>query len=158
MAEGTAFHRILYDDAQALADSETHLVPDKQIRRLILCSGKVYYDLFEERLRRGIEDVYLMRLEQLYPFPHKALVSEVARFPVADVVWCQEEPQNMGAWTFVQPNIEWALNYANAKVKRPAYAGRPSSASPATGMMSRHQKELKVLLEQAFGEPQSGGR
>jgi 2-oxoglutarate dehydrogenase E1 component len=150
MAEGSSFHRILHDDAQTLPDAETRLVADKDIKRLILCSGKVYYDLYEERMRRGIRDVYLMRLEQLYPFPHKAMVSEAGRFPNADIVWCQEEPQNMGAWTFVQPHIEWVLNYVNAKVKRPAYAGRPSSASTATGLFSRHQKELSELLEVAF--------
>jgi 2-oxoglutarate dehydrogenase E1 component len=156
MAEGSAFHRVLYDDAQMLADSEIKLVADEKIRRLILCSGKIYYDLYEERIRRGINDIYLMRLEQLYPFPHKAMVSELARFPAADVVWCQEEPQNMGAWSFVQPNIEWVMNYVNAKVKRPAYVGRPSSASTATGLMSRHQKELKELLEEAFTGAKSG--
>jgi 2-oxoglutarate dehydrogenase E1 component len=156
MAQGSAFHRILYDDAQMLPNSEIKLAPDDKIRRLILCSGKVYFDLYEERIGRGIDDVYLMRLEQLYPFPHKTMVSELARFPAADVVWCQEEPQNMGAWTFVQPNIEWALNYVNAKVKRPTYAGRPSSASTATGLMSRHQKELRNLLEEALAGPKPG--
>jgi 2-oxoglutarate dehydrogenase E1 component len=156
MAQGSAFHRILYDDAQMLPNSEIKLAPDDKIRRLILCSGKVYFDLYEERIGRGIDDVYLMRLEQLYPFPHKTMVSELARFPAADVVWCQEEPQNMGAWTFVQPNIEWALNYVNAKVKRPTYAGRPSSASTATGLMSRHQKELRNLLEEALAGRKPG--
>ena len=156
MAQGSAFHRVLYDDAQMLPNSEIKLAPDDKIRRLILCSGKVYFDLYEERIGRGIDDVYLMRLEQLYPFPHKTMVSELARFPAADVVWCQEEPQNMGAWTFVQPNIEWALNYVNAKVKRPTYAGRPSSASTATGLMSRHQKELRNLLEEALAGSKPG--
>jgi 2-oxoglutarate dehydrogenase E1 component len=97
-----------------------------------------------------------LRVEQLYPFPHKALVSELSRFANADVIWCQEEPQNMGAWGFVQPNIEWVLNYLDARVKRPAYVGRPSSASTATGLMSRHQKELKSLLDEAFGTAKSG--
>jgi 2-oxoglutarate dehydrogenase E1 component len=156
MGEGSSFHRILHDDAQTLPEPEIKLVPDKDIKRLILCTGKIYYDLYEERIRRSINDVYLMRLEQLYPFPHKAMVSEVARFPNADVVWCQEEPQNMGAWTFVQHNIEWVLNYVNAKVKRPAYAGRPSSASTATGLFARHQKELGELLEEAFNGTRQG--
>jgi 2-oxoglutarate dehydrogenase E1 component len=123
---------------------------------VVLCSGKVYYDLYEDRIRRGVNDVYLLRVEQLYPFPHKALVSELSRFANADVIWCQEEPQNMGAWGFVQPNIEWVLNYLDARVKRPAYVGRPSSASTATGLMSRHQKELKSLLDEAFGTAKSG--
>ncbi|HEY7748351.1 MAG TPA: 2-oxoglutarate dehydrogenase E1 component [Aestuariivirgaceae bacterium] len=157
MAEGTTFHRVLYDDAQMLDDAEIKLVADEKIRRLVLCSGKVYYDLYEERIRRGIKDIYLMRLEQLYPFPHKTMVSELARFPAADVVWCQEEPQNMGAWTFVEPNIEWALGYIDAKVKRVAYAGRPSAASTASGLMSRHQQELKALLEDAFAGGKAGG-
>jgi 2-oxoglutarate dehydrogenase E1 component len=121
-----------------------------------LCSGKVYYDLYEERIKRGINDVYLMRLEQLYPFPHKTLVNELGRFTQADVLWCQEEPQNMGAWSFVQPNIEWVLNYLNAKTRRPAYAGRPASASTATGLMSRHAQELKALLDDAFATGKGG--
>ena len=156
MAENSAFHRVLYDDAQMLPDSEIKLTADDQIRRVVLCSGKVYYDLYEDRIRRGVNDVYLLRVEQLYPFPHKALVSELSRFANADVIWCQEEPQNMGAWGFVQPNIEWVLNYLDARVKRPAYVGRPSSASTATGLMSRHQKELKSLLDEAFGTAKSG--
>jgi 2-oxoglutarate dehydrogenase E1 component len=151
MGEGTSFHRVLYDDAQLNPGDGATLVDDKAIRRVVLCSGKVYYDLYEERAKRGINDIYLMRLEQLYPFPHKALVSELTRFPAAEAVWCQEEPQNMGGWTFVQPNIEWVLNYINAGVRRARYAGRPSSASTATGLSSRHLKELKDLLEQALG-------
>jgi 2-oxoglutarate dehydrogenase E1 component len=156
LAEGAAFHRVLYDDAQMLGDSEIKLAADDRIRRVVLCSGKVYYDLYEDRIRRGINDVYLLRIEQLYPFPHKALVLELSRFRNADVIWCQEEPQNMGAWGFVQPNIEWALNYVDAKNKRPTYVGRPSSASTATGLMSRHQKELKGFLDEAFGAAKSG--
>jgi 2-oxoglutarate dehydrogenase E1 component len=156
LADGTAFHRVLYDDAQMLGDSEIKLAADDRIRRVVLCSGKVYYDLYEDRIRRGVNDVYLLRIEQLYPFPHKALVTELSRFPNADVTWCQEEPQNMGAWAFVQPNIEWVLNYVAAKTKRPTYVGRPSSASTATGLMSRHQKELKNFLDEAFGAAKSG--
>ena len=79
------------------------LVKDDKIRRVVLCTGKVYYDLYEEREKRGIDDVYLLRVEQLYPFPLKALVGELSRFKKADIVWCQEEPKNMGAWTFVEP-------------------------------------------------------
>ena len=102
--------------------------------------------------RRGIDDVYLLRVEQLYPWPHKALVTELARFKQAEMVWCQEEPHNMGAWIFVQPNIERALNYIEAKDRRPRYAGRHASASTATGLMSKHQKELKTLLDEALGD------
>ena len=128
------------------------LVNDDKIRRVILCTGKVYFDLFEEREKRGIDDVYLMRVEQLYPFPAKALANDLPRFKNAEFVWCQEESYNMGAWTFVQPNIEWVLNYIKAKNTRPRYVGRPASASPATGLMSMHLKQLQAFLDDAFGD------
>ena len=107
--------------------------PDDEIRRVVLCTGKVYYDLLEEREKRGVDDVYLLRVEQLYPFPLKALVSELSRFKQADVVWCQEEPKNMGAWNFVEPYLEWVLGQAGGQAKRPRYAGRPAAAATATG-------------------------
>ena len=94
---------LLWDDAQLLPGETIKLVADDKIRRVVLCSGKVYYDLYEEREKRGIDDIYLLRVEQLYPFPPKALVTELARFKQAEMVWCQEEPRNMGAWTFVEP-------------------------------------------------------
>ena len=104
----------------------------------MLCSGKVYYDLLEEREKRGIDDVYLLRVEQLYPFPAKALVNELSRFRNAEMVWCQEEPKNMGAWSFVEPYLEWVLDQigAQAPARRAMPAARPS-ASPATGLMSQ---------------------
>ena len=151
MTDGTSFHRVLYDDAQWAPDSKIKLVPDSKIRRVVLCSGKIYYDLFEEREKRGINDVYLMRVEQLYPFPHKALVTELSRFKAADMVWCQEEPYNMGAWMFVQPNLEWVLVKIGGKCKRPRYAGRPASAATATGLISKHMLELKKLMDEALG-------
>ena len=150
MGPETSFHRVLWDDAQYLKGEAIELVKDEKIRRVVLCTGKVYYDLYEEREKRGINDVYLMRIEQLYPFPHKALISELSRFAQAEVVWCQEEPYNMGAWTFVQPNIEWVLGKTGAKHPRPAYAGRPASAATATGLMSKHVAELKAFLDDAF--------
>jgi 2-oxoglutarate dehydrogenase E1 component len=146
----TTFHRILWDDAELLKSEKIKLVKDDKIRRVVLCSGKVYYDLYEEREQRGTNDVYLLRVEQLYPWPHKALAQELARFKKAEFVWCQEEPQNMGAWTFVQPGIERVLEFIKAKVTRPRYAGRPASASTATGLMSRHLKELKAFLDEAL--------
>jgi len=151
MADGTSFHRVLYDDAESSSASKIKLVKDPKIRRVVLSSGKVYYDLFEEREKRGINDIYLMRVEQLYPFPHKALVTELSRFKGAEIVWCQEEPYNMGAWMFVQPNLEWVLIKIDAKSKRPRYAGRPPSAATATGLMSKHMSELKTLLDEALG-------
>src|SRR6188472_658809 len=147
----STFHRLLWDDAQTSKDEKIKLVADGQIRRVILCSGKVYFDLLEEREKRGLDDVYLMRVEQLYPFPTKALVTELSRFKQAEIVWCQEEPRNMGAWFFVDTFIEWVLNQIGAKHRRPRYAGRPAMAATATGLMSKHQAQLKALLEEALG-------
>ncbi|MHC2255240.1 2-oxoglutarate dehydrogenase complex dehydrogenase (E1) component-like enzyme [Bradyrhizobium embrapense] len=150
LGKNATFHRILYDDAQMLPDEKIKLVPDDKIRRVVLCSGKVYYDLYEEREKRGIDDIYLMRIEQLYPVPLKALVQELSRFKRAEVVWCQEEPRNMGSWHFIEPYLEWVLNQANAANKRPRYAGRPASAATATGLMSKHLAQLKALLDDAL--------
>jgi 2-oxoglutarate dehydrogenase E1 component len=149
-AKGATFHRILYDDAQMQADEKIKLVPDAKIRRVVLCSGKVYYDLYEEREKRGIDDIYLLRIEQLYPVPLKALVQELGRFKGAEFVWCQEEPRNMGAWHFIEPYLEWVLNQINAANKRPRYAGRSASAATATGLMSKHLAQLKALLDEAL--------
>ncbi|NJR42627.1 MAG: hypothetical protein HC767_08120, partial [Akkermansiaceae bacterium] len=123
MGSETSFHRVLWDDAEALKGEKIKLVKDAKIRRVILCSGKVYYDLYEEREKRGIEDIYILRVEQLYPWPHKALIHELSRFKDAEFIWCQEEPYNMGAWSFAQPNIERVLEYIGAKNTRARYAG-----------------------------------
>ena len=149
MGPDSSFHRVLWDDAQ-YGNSETKLVADDKIKRVVLCSGKVYYDLFAERDERGIDDVYLMRLEQFYPFPAQSLSKELARFENADVVWCQEEPKNQGAWFFVEPNIEWVLTRIKAKHTRPIYAGRSAAASPATGLASQHKAEQAALVDAAL--------
>jgi 2-oxoglutarate dehydrogenase E1 component len=154
MGPESTFHRILWDDAEYVPGSTVKLVKDEKIRRVVLCTGKVYYDLLEEREKRGIDDIYLLRVEQLYPFPTKALVTELMRFKDAEIVWCQEEPMNMGAWTFVQPYVEWVLNRIEARHRRPVYAGRAAAASPATGLMSRHLKELQGFLDTALGQEQ----
>ncbi len=150
MAEGTSFHRILWDDAQYLKGEKIKLAKDSKVRRVVLCTGKVYFDLYEDREKRGIDDVYLLRVEQLYPFPLKALVNELSRFKNAEIVWCQEEPKNMGSWTFVEPYLAWVLEQTGAKVKRPRYVGRPASAATATGLMSRHLAQLQAFLDEAF--------
>jgi 2-oxoglutarate dehydrogenase E1 component len=142
MGPQSSFHRVLRDTGT--------LKPDEHIRRVVLCSGKVYYDLFEERAKRGIGDIYLMRLEQLYPFPEKPLASDLARFPEAEVIWCQEEPRNMGAWTFVQPEVEAVLEGLGRKASRLRYVGRPPAAAPATGLLRRHLKEQAALIEHAL--------
>ncbi|MGA3303199.1 MAG: 2-oxoglutarate dehydrogenase E1 component [Methylovirgula sp.] len=150
MAGDTSFHRILRDDADAPGSDSNKLVSDDKIRRVILCSGRVYYDLFEEREKRGADDVYLLRIEQLYPFPLKALVTMMARFKNAEVVWCQEEPKNMGAWSFAEPYLEWVLTQIGGKSRRPRYVGRPASASTAAGTMPKHLAQLKAFLDEAF--------
>ena len=142
MGPGTTFHRVLHDDVP-IAD-------DREVKRVVLCSGKVYYDLFEEREKRGIKDICFLRLEQLYPFPTKALTTELSARPQAEVVWCQEEPRNMGSWTFVRPEIESVLADIKHKQRRLLYVGRPAAASPATGLLRRHNKEQAFLVDEAL--------
>ncbi|MCT8330625.1 2-oxoglutarate dehydrogenase E1 component [Albidovulum sediminis] len=146
---GSSFHRVLWDDAQK-GHSDTKLATDKKIRRVVICSGKVYFDLLAERDKRGIDDVYLLRLEQFYPFPAQSLTHELTRFKGAEIVWCQEEPKNQGAWFFVEPNLEWVLDRIGAKHKRARYVGRTASASPATGLASRHKAEQEALVDEAL--------
>ncbi|MEM6562800.1 MAG: 2-oxoglutarate dehydrogenase E1 component [Pseudomonadota bacterium] len=145
----SSFHRLMWDDAQQ-GNSNTKLVADKKIKRVVMCAGKVYYDLLEERDARGIDDVYLLRVEQFYPFPAQSAVKELERFKQAEVVWCQEEPKNQGAWYFIEPNIEWVLSRIKAKHPRPRYVGRATSASPATGLASQHKAQQAALVNDAL--------
>ena len=150
---GSSFHRVLWDDADAQygkARSETKLVDDKKIKRVVMCSGKVYFDLLEERDKRGIDDIYLLRIEQFYPFPAISLVKELERFKQAEMVWCQEEPKNQGAWSFIEPNIEWVLGRIKAKHPRPVYTGRVATASPATGLAAQHKAQQAALVDEAL--------
>ena len=146
---GSSFHRVLWDDAQH-GNSTTKLKSDGKIKRVVMCSGKVYFDLLEERDARGIDDIYLLRIEQFYPFPAISLVKELERFKGAEMIWCQEEPKNQGAWTFIEPNIEWVLSRIDAKHKRPIYVGRATSASPATGLASQHKAQQNALVNDAL--------
>jgi len=139
---GTSFHRVLYDN-------ET-LCEDKDVKRVVLCSGKVYYDLYEARAERGIRDVFFLRMEQLYPFPQKALSEQLSRFKDAEIVWCQEEPENGGAWSFVDRRLEKVLTEIGSKHTRPRYVGRPEAASPATGSGKRHRREQEQLIDEAL--------
>ncbi|WP_265500672.1 2-oxoglutarate dehydrogenase E1 component [Paracoccus beibuensis] len=146
---GSTFHRVLWDDAQR-GTSSTELVADDKIKRVVICSGKVYYDLLKARDEAKINDVYLLRLEQFYPFPAQAMVKELGRFKQAEVVWCQEEPKNQGGWTFVEPYMEWVLERLGAKHPRARYAGRNAAASVATGLASRHKAEQEALVAEAL--------
>jgi 2-oxoglutarate dehydrogenase E1 component len=149
---GSSFHRVLWDDAQLGNENTTiRLQADKDIKRVVISAGKVYYDLLDEREKRGRDDIYLMRLEQFYPWPMKSVMTELARFPNAEIVWCQEEPKNMGGWTFADPWLELTLEKLDVKAKRVRYAGRPATASTAAGQMSKHLKELEAFLEDALG-------
>jgi 2-oxoglutarate dehydrogenase E1 component len=150
-AEANSFHRVMVDGAEAGCDvGGVTLKSDAEIKRVILCSGKVYFDLLERRAETGRDDIYLLRLEQFYPWPMKSLMSVLARFKNAELVWCQEEPKNMGGWTFVDPWLELTLEKMDIKAKRARYVGRPASASTAAGLMSRHKKELDTFLTEAF--------
>ncbi|MDX2102103.1 MAG: 2-oxoglutarate dehydrogenase E1 component [Alphaproteobacteria bacterium] len=139
---GSSFHRVLPDP--------TNPDPSK-VKRVVLCTGKVYYDLAAEREKRGVSDVALVRVEQLYPFPAKTLGAEIARYgKKAEVVWCQEEPYNMGYWFHVDRLIEGVLADIGQKAGRPRYVGRPASAAPATGLLKRHNKEQADLIDAAL--------
>ncbi|MEM6499506.1 MAG: 2-oxoglutarate dehydrogenase E1 component, partial [Pseudomonadota bacterium] len=146
---GSSFHRVLWDDAQK-GNSDTKLKADDKIKRVVISSGKVYFDLLEERDNRGIDDVYLLRLEQFYPFPALSLMKELERFKGAEIVWCQEEPKNQGAWSFVEPNLEWVLTRIKATHNRARYVGRAASASPATGLASMHKTQQAALVNDAL--------
>jgi 2-oxoglutarate dehydrogenase E1 component len=150
--DGSTFHRVLWDDAQK-GNSTQKLKADDKIKRVVLCAGKVYYDLLAERDAQGLDDVYLLRVEQLYPVPTISLTQELSRFPKAEFIWCQEEPKNQGAWSFIEPEIETILTKARGKPTRMSYAGRKASASPATGLASRHKYEQQQLVAQALGLP-----
>jgi len=151
LAEGSSFHRVMIDGAEANCDvGGITLTSDDKIKRVILCSGKVYFDLIDARAKAGRDDVYILRLEQFYPWPHKSVSQVLARFRNAELVWCQEEPKNMGGWTFIDPWLELTLERIDVKAKRARYVGRPASASTAAGLMSRHLKELETFLAEAF--------
>jgi 2-oxoglutarate dehydrogenase E1 component len=142
MGPGTTFHRVI-------GETET-IAPDAEVRRIVLCSGKVYFDLAKARAEKGDRSVALVRIEQLYPFPFTTLAEVLRRYPRAEMVWCQEEPQNMGAWSFVDRRIERVLAGLDIAAKRPRFVGRAEAASPATGLFKRHQQEQAQLVDDAL--------
>ncbi len=151
MGPSSSFHRLLWDDADDKgAGAAVTLAPDAEIQRVVMCSGKVYYDLLEARDEQDLSNVYLLRVEQLYPFPITSFGNEMKRFPNAQVVWCQEEPKNQGAWSFVEPRIEQVLTDIGHGVTRARYAGRAAAASPATGLASRHKAQQEALVAEAL--------
>jgi len=142
MSPGTSFHRVIAESA-AIADEDA-------VRRVVLCTGKVYFDLAKDRAQRGEDRIALVRIEQLYPFPFNALAKVLQRYRNAEIVWCQEEPQNMGAWNFVDRRIEQVLSTLDISARRPRFAGRTEAASPATGLHKRHTEEQLQLVADAL--------
>ena len=132
---------------------ETSNLDAKKVKRVVLCSGKVYYDLFEAREANKINNVAIIRLEQLYPFPQQELASELKKYPQAQIVWCQEEPKNMGAWLYITEPLEDTLVNIKHFTLRPQYVGRVACASPATGYGSYNSKEQKALINEALNLP-----
>ena len=150
LGPGSSFHRVMYCDERPSEPADA--------RQVVLCSGKVYYELLAEREKRGVTDVHFLRLEQLYPFPFDALSEELAPYRHCHLVWCQEEPRNMGAWDFIAGFIEEVAAELGFSEPEPRYAGRMTAASPATGLASRHRAEQQALIDEAFeiGKPALG--
>lgn len=144
MESGSVFHPIIG------FDNVIKGLQDDGIKRLIFCSGKIYYDLIQKLLDKSRNDIYIIRIEQLYPFPGKEVEKIVARFKKAEIVWCQEEPKNMGAWNFIDRLLEQALKNAKTKQTRPIYIGRDEAASPATGLMKFHLQQQELIINTAI--------
>ena len=142
MGPDTTFHRII-DETESIASAD-------RVRRVVLSSGKVHFDLVKARAERGDDRVALIRVEQLYPFPFNALGKVLQRYRNAEIVWCQEEPRNMGAWGFVDRRIEQVLAGLDIAAKRPRLVGRAEAAAPATGLFKRHAQEQAQLVEAAL--------
>jgi 2-oxoglutarate dehydrogenase E1 component len=143
MAEGTRFQYVIPEIDE--------IAPPEEVRRVAICSGKVYYDLLQERRAKDIKDIALIRLEQIYPFAENTLGRALAPYTNADVVWCQEEPENMGAWHFVDRRIEKVLSRLDMRVRRPIYVGRDAAASPATGLARTHIVQQARLVATVLG-------
>ena len=149
--KGNSFHRVLNDHADLKKYGLIELKEDKKIKKVILCSGKIYFDLIAAREKIKNDSVFIIRIEQLYPFPVKTLAKELKRFNKnSKFYWCQEEPQNMGAWNSARNYIEWSLNYIKAVNKKVDYIGRKAAASPATGYLKKHLAQQKEIIEKVF--------
>ena len=142
MGARTSFHRVIGETGP--------IATEDAVRRVVLCSGKIYFDLLKARAANGDRRVALVRIEQLYPFPFNALAKVLQRYRNAEIVWCQEEPQNMGAWNFVDRRIEQVLAGLDVAAKRPRFAGREEAASPATGLYKHHVEEQSQLVAAAL--------
>ena len=146
------FHRVLEDHAYVKGSKIIELKADKKIKKVIMCSGKIYFDLLEAREKVKIDEVVLIRLEQLYPFPAKTLAKILKRYKNAEFIWCQEEPKNMGAWNTVRNYIDRTLEIIDFKNTKVNYIGRHASSTTATGNYNKHLAEQKKILEKVFGK------
>ena len=145
-----SFHRILNDYADVNQYGLIKLKADNKIKKVILCSGKVYFDLIDEREKLKANDVIIYRIEQLYPFPVKTLGREIKRFKNAEFFWCQEEPKNMGAWNTVRNYIDRTMEIAKFSNKQVTYIGRRPSSSTATGNHNKHVAQTREILDKVF--------
>ena len=143
----STFHRVLEDDAYDKKKNLISLDKDKKINRVVICSGKIYYDLLEAREKVKRKDIVFIRLEQLYPFPAKTLANLLKKYVKAEFIWCQEEPKNMGAWNSMRNYIDRTLEMINFKDISVKYVGRKASSSTATGNANKHLAQQKEILE-----------
>ena len=143
----SSFHRVLEDDAYKKENNLISLKKDNKIYKVVICSGKIYYDLIEEREKAKINNIVFIRLEQLYPFPAKTLARVLKKYKNAKFVWCQEEPKNMGAWNTVRNYIERTLEMIDFKDINIKYVGRSASSTTATGNSNKHLAQQKEILE-----------
>ena len=149
--KSNSFHRVLSDHSYLDDTNFIKLKPDADIKKVIICSGKVYFDLIKARENLKRDDVVFVRIEQLYPFPVKPLVKEIKKYSKnAHFYWCQEEPKNMGAWNSVRDYIQWTLDYIGANNNKISYIGRNAAASPATGYAKRHSAQQEEIINEVF--------
>ena len=150
-SKNKSFHRVLKDHSYLDNDNFINLKKDSEIKKVIICSGKIYFDLLKAREKIKRDDVVLIRVEQFYPFPVKSLVKEIKNYRKnANFFWCQEEPKNMGAWSSVRDYIQWTLDYIGANNNKISYIGRDSAASPATGYAKRHISQQEEIIRKVF--------
>jgi len=143
--DNTKFERVIEDDGSAIG-------AEKEVTRLFLCTGKIYYALDDERQKRGLKNIAISRVEQIAPFPYDRVIKELERFPNAEVVWVQEEPMNMGCWTYVEPRIRTSLKHISDTRDDPTYIGRPPAAAPATGFKKLHDFQERSIMSACFGD------
>ena len=143
----STFHRVLEDDAYEKQNKLISLSKDNQIKKVVMCSGKVYYDLIEAREKLKNKNIVFIRIEQLYPFPAKTLANILKRYSKAKFIWCQEEPKNMGAWNTVRNYIDRTLKMVDFSDKSVKYVGRKASSTTATGNLNKHLAQQKEILE-----------